>query len=95
MAIARVMLQGPRVVLLDEATSALDTLVERQIQSALAVLLEGRTAIVIAHRLSTILAADKIVVLNRGRVVATGDHESLLRTSPLYRQLYEAQFSEP
>lgn len=94
LAIARVMLQAPRVVLLDEATSALDTLVERQIQTALAMLLEGRTAIVIAHRLSTILAADQIVVLNRGQVVATGDHESLLRSSALYRQLYEAQFSE-
>ncbi len=92
LAIARVMLQAPRVVLLDEATSALDTLVERRIQLALGALLAGRTAIVIAHRLSTILSADNIVVLENGRVAGTGVHGELLETSPLYRQLYEAQF---
>ncbi|CAA7600224.1 Putative ABC transporter [Acididesulfobacillus acetoxydans] len=92
LAIARVLLQGPRIVLLDEATSALDTVVERKIQDALAVLLEGRTALVIAHRLSTVLSADKIVVLNEGRVVAAGKHEELLQTCPLYKELYEVQF---
>jgi ATP-binding cassette subfamily B protein len=92
LAIARVLLQGPRIVLLDEATSSLDTVVERKIQDALAVLLEGRTAIVIAHRLSTVLKADKIVVLDRGHIVAIGTHETLVEESPLYKKLYETQF---
>jgi ATP-binding cassette subfamily B protein len=92
LAIARVLLRGPRIVLLDEATSALDTLVEREIQEALSVLLNGRTAIVIAHRLSTILSADTIAVLDGGRIVAQGRHVDLLEQSPLYRELYEAQF---
>jgi ATP-binding cassette, subfamily B, bacterial len=92
LAIARVLLQSPKIVLLDEATSALDTVIERKIQDALAVLLEGRTALVIAHRLSTILKADKIVVMEKGRIQAVGTHHSLLETSPLYKQLYETQF---
>lgn len=93
LAIARVLLRAPRIVLLDEATSSLDTLVERQIQHALEALMEERTAIVIAHRLSTILKADRIVVLEAGRIAATGKHEELLESSGLYRQLYEAQFA--
>lgn len=93
LAIARVMLRAPRVVLLDEATSALDTLVERQIQEALAALMRGRTAVVIAHRLSTILAADKIVVLEEGCIAAQGRHDELLSMSELYRRLFEAQFA--
>ncbi|MHB1684340.1 MAG: ABC transporter ATP-binding protein [Bacilli bacterium] len=93
LAIARVLLRAPRIVLLDEATSALDTLVERQIQAALTALMKGRTAVVIAHRLSTILAADLIVVLEHGEIVAQGRHAELLATCGLYRQLYEAQFS--
>lgn len=92
LAIARVLLRAPRLVLLDEATSALDTVVERKIQDALSALMRGRTAVVIAHRLSTVLASDQIVVLERGRVVGRGTHESLLSSSPLYRELYEAQF---
>ena len=92
LAIARVILQAPRVVLLDEATSALDTLVERRIQLALTALLTGRTAVVIAHRLSTVLSADSIVVLEQGRIVATGRHCELLESCALYRELYEAQF---
>ncbi len=92
LAIARVLLRAPRIVLLDEATSALDTLVERQIQAALTALMKGRTAVVIAHRLSTILSADFIVVLDKGEIVAQGPHAQLLETCGLYRQLYEAQF---
>ncbi|MDQ7093309.1 ABC transporter ATP-binding protein [Desulfosporosinus sp. PR] len=92
LAIARVLLQSPRIVLLDEATSALDTVVERKIQDALSFLLKGRTAIVIAHRLSTILAADKIIVLEKGKIVASGTHHDLVDTNPLYKKLYETQF---
>lgn len=93
LAIARVLLRAPRIVLLDEATSALDTLVERQIQDALSILMQGRTAIVIAHRLSTILSADKIIVLEEGRIAAEGTHQELLEKSNLYRELYNAQFA--
>ncbi|MBX6353170.1 MAG: ABC transporter ATP-binding protein [Thermoflavifilum sp.] len=93
LAIARVLLRGARIVLLDEATSALDSVVEREIQHALEVLLEGRTAIVIAHRLSTVLRADQIIVLDHGRIVASGTHAELLETSPLYHTLYETQFA--
>ncbi|WEG12095.1 ABC transporter ATP-binding protein [Pullulanibacillus sp. KACC 23026] len=93
LAIARVLLRAPQIVLLDEATSALDTLVERQIQEALEVLLKGRTAIIIAHRLSTILTADRIVVLQDGRIAASGKHQELLQKNKLYRELYEAQFA--
>ncbi|HWQ89961.1 MAG TPA: ATP-binding cassette domain-containing protein [Desulfitobacteriaceae bacterium] len=92
LAIARVLLRSPKIILLDEATSALDTVVERKIQEALAVLLEGRTAIVIAHRLSTILAADKIIVLEKGKIIAAGKHQDLIEMNPLYKKLYETQF---
>ncbi len=93
LAIARVLLRAPSIILLDEATSALDSLVERQIQQALEILLKDRTAIVIAHRLSTILKADLIVVLENGHIVATGSHESLLENCSLYKKLYELQFA--
>lgn len=93
LAIARVLLRQPRIVLLDEATSSLDTLSERRIQAALQTLLEGRTALVIAHRLSTILAADQIVVLERGRVVGVGRHDELLARGGLYGRLYHEQFA--
>jgi ATP-binding cassette subfamily B protein len=92
LAIARVLLQSPKIVLLNEATSALDTVIERKLQDALAVLLEGRTALVIAHRLSTILKADKIVVMDKGRIVAIGTHTYLVEHNPLYKLLYETQF---
>jgi subfamily B ATP-binding cassette protein MsbA len=92
LALARAFLKDPRILLLDEATSALDSRAERRIQQALARLLRGRTSIVIAHRLSTILNADRIVVLENGRVVDVGKHAELLARGGLYAQLYHEQF---
>ncbi len=92
LAIARVILKDPRILVLDEATSHLDSHSEALIQAALEPLLEGRTSLVIAHRLSTILAADKILVLDDGRLVEEGTHENLLALGGLYSQLYETQF---
>ena len=87
-AIARAMLRNAPILLLDEATSALDTESERQVQEALARLTAGRTTIVIAHRLSTVRDADQIFVLDKGRVVESGRHETLLLQGGLYAQLY-------
>ncbi|MGI8871170.1 MAG: ABC transporter ATP-binding protein [Candidatus Limnocylindria bacterium] len=91
-AIARVLLKDPRILILDEATSALDTVSERLIQAALNRLMEGRTTIAIAHRLSTILRADLILVFDRGRIVERGTHAELLRHEGLYATLYRQQF---
>ncbi len=91
-AIARVILKDPRILVLDEATSHLDSQSEALIQEALKTVMRGRSSLVIAHRLSTILAADLILVLDRGRVVERGTHGSLLAEGGLYRQLYETQF---
>ena len=92
-AIARAILKDPEVLLLDEATSALDAESEYQVQLALQELMENRTTIIIAHRLSTILHADQIAVLDHGRLVATGTHNSLLRECDLYRRLANLQFN--
>jgi len=92
LAIARVVLKAPRVLILDEATSALDTTSERLVQAALEPLLTGRTTIAIAHRLSTILAADVIFVIDRGRLLEQGTHAELLRRGGAYAKVYEQQF---
>ena len=92
LAIARALLKNAPVLLLDEATSALDSESERMIQSALERLSEGRTVIAIAHRLSTVLKSDCIVVMDLGRIVATGTHQELLESSLIYRNIYELQF---
>ena len=92
LALARVILKNPRVLLLDEATSSLDSESEALIQEALNRVLSGRTSIVIAHRLSTILAADLILVLDRGAIVERGTHAELLELGGLYAHLYETQF---
>lgn len=94
MALARVILKDPRILVLDEATSHLDSQSEALIQDALKKVMAGRTSIVIAHRLSTILAADQILVLDRGQIVERGTHEQLLAENGLYAQLYETQFSK-
>ncbi|MEO8631328.1 MAG: ABC transporter ATP-binding protein, partial [Betaproteobacteria bacterium] len=91
-AIARAFLGDPRVLVLDEATSALDSESEYLIQDALKRLMHNRTSIVIAHRLSTILHADRIVVLEQGRIVQIGPHEKLIAEGGLYRRLCERQF---
>lgn len=93
-AIARAILKGPRILLLDEATSALDAESEHQVQLALKELMQQRTTVIIAHRLSTILHADQIAVLDQGRLVALGTHDSLMHSSELYRRLAKLQFRE-
>ncbi len=92
-AIARVILKNPRILILDEATSALDTRSERLIQAALDPLMRNRTTLAIAHRLSTILAADLILVVDRGRIVERGAHAELLQQGGLYAKLYNEQFA--
>jgi len=92
--IARALLKGAPILLLDEATSALDSESEKMIQDALEKLSKGRTVVAIAHRLSTILGSDKIVVMDQGRIVATGTHAELLTNSEHYLNLYSLQFRE-
>src|SRR5690606_26056426 len=95
MSIARLLLARPRVVILDEATAHLDSTSEAAVQEALAEALDGRTAIVIAHRLSTVRAADLILVVEDGRIVERGTHESLLAAGGRYAELYRTQFTDP
>ncbi len=92
-ALARVILKNPRILVLDEATSSLDSESEMLIQEALKTVMAGRTSIVIAHRLSTILAADLILVFDRGQIMERGTHQELLIKGGLYTHLYETQFS--
>ncbi len=93
LAIARLMLKNPKVLLLDEATSALDSESEHVVQKALKELSNNKTTLVIAHRLSTVLSADKIIVMDQGKVQAMAPHEELLKISPLYQRLVKFEFS--
>ena len=94
LAIARALLKDARLLILDEATSALDTRSERHIQSALENVKKGRTCLIIAHRLSTIENADRIIVLDKGRIVEQGKHEELLGLNSHYARLHQVQFRE-
>ncbi|MGW9329191.1 ABC transporter ATP-binding protein [Bosea sp. NPDC055594] len=94
LAIARAILKDAPILLLDEATSALDTQSERVVQQALTQLMKGRTTLVIAHRLSTVRDADRIVVLDEGRVIETGSHDALIAREGAYARLYRLQFAE-
>jgi ATP-binding cassette subfamily B protein len=91
-AIARALLRDPALLLLDEATSALDAQSEREVQAALETATQGRTTLVIAHRLATVRRADRILVLDRGRLVETGTHDSLSASGGLYARLAAMQF---
>jgi len=93
-AIARALLKDPAVLILDEATSSLDAESERLIEDAMERLLQGRTTLIIAHRLSTVRRADRLVVLDRGRVVEEGTHDALLAQGGLYARLYQRQFRD-
>jgi len=93
-AFVRALIANPRILILDEATSSIDTYTELLIQQALSRLLKGRTSFVIAHRLSTIFEADRIMVIDDGRIAETGTHRELLELGGVYRRLYDAQFRE-
>lgn len=93
-AIARAIVRNPRILIMDEATSSLDAAMEQHIQESMQNAAEGRTSLIIAHRLSTVRNADRIVVLDQGKIVEEGDHETLLRSKGLYAKLYSLQVGE-
>jgi ATP-binding cassette subfamily B protein len=93
--IARAILARRPLLLLDEATSALDAVSEVKVKQALDELMVGRTTLIIAHRLATVLNADRILVLERGRLLASGSHSELMQTSPLYREFASLQLLAP
>jgi ATP-binding cassette subfamily B protein len=93
-AIARAILKNPPLLLLDEATSALDAESERAVQGALEALMHTRTTLIIAHRLATVLKADRIIVMDQGKIVASGKHEELIVSNPLYARLAALQFTD-
>jgi ATP-binding cassette subfamily B protein len=94
-AIARAIITDPRVLILDEATASVDASTERQIQEALRAAMAGRTTIVIAHRHSTIALAERLVVLEHGRIAAAGTHEELYDTSEIYREIHDGELAHP
>jgi ATP-binding cassette subfamily B protein len=93
-AIARALLTRPSILILDDSTSSVDVDTEAQIDLALRDWMEGRTSFIIAQRVSTVLNADKIVILDRGRIAAVGRHADLMDSSPIYREIYESQLGD-
>jgi ATP-binding cassette subfamily B multidrug efflux pump len=93
-AIARALLTNPAILILDDSTSSVDVETEAKIQDALDTLMQGRTSFVIAQRISTVLNADKILVLDKGRLMSEGRHADLMQTSPIYREIYESQLGD-
>ena len=88
----RAMLSNPKIVILDEATSDVDSLTEKNIESSINELTKGKTSIIIAHRLSTIISADKIIVIDNGKILEEGTHKELIKKNGLYKKIYESQF---
>ena len=93
MSFARALVADAKILVLDEATANIDSYTERQIQKALLTLLEGRTGMVIAHRLATIRGADRIIVLQNGEMIETGNHDELMDKNGLYAKLYDMNYS--
>ncbi len=93
-AIARALVMRPKILILDDSTSSVDVETEAKIQAALREVSQGRTTFVVAQRISTVLRADKIIVIDKGQVVAEGTHEELLRTSPIYQEIYDSQLGD-
>jgi ATP-binding cassette subfamily B protein len=94
LAIARAILTKPKILIFDDSTSAVDVETETRIQAALKAQMHDRTSIVVAQRISTVLNADKIIVLDKGRVAAEGTHNQLMTSSPIYREIYDSQLGE-
>jgi ATP-binding cassette subfamily B protein len=94
-ALARALLRDPRVLILDDATSSIDAATEAEIRAALAMVMEGRTTLIIAHRTSTLSLADRVVVLDRGRVIGEGRHEELIESLPRYAEILAESGMEP
>jgi ATP-binding cassette subfamily B protein len=90
-AIARALLTNPSILILDDSTSSVDVETETKIQAALELIMKGRTCFVVAQRISTVLTADKIVVLDKGKIAAEGTHAELMASSPIYQEIYESQ----
>ncbi len=90
-AIARALVTRPKILILDDSTSSVDVETETKIQDAMATIMKGRTSFIVAQRISTVLKADKIIVIDKGKIVAEGTHAELLRTSPIYQEIYDSQ----
>jgi ABC-type multidrug transport system fused ATPase/permease subunit len=93
--IARAILKNPRILIFDEAMSQIDAESEAKIHAALGDIMKGRTCFLIAHRFSTVISADRIVVMDKGRIVADGKHQELIQSSQVYKNLYETQLMSP